>query len=94
MGGIGCDGSASIVRCCQVEEGNLTSRDCHVMASPSGFGSCYDLNQFVQGACSSRGEGCDGAAHSVKCCTYSLDGRRMYPEEPMALGSVDGFFPR
>ncbi|CAG0892524.1 unnamed protein product [Darwinula stevensoni] len=48
--GTGCNGTASIVRCCQVEEGNLTSGGCQVKTTFAGLASCYEEKQFVQGA--------------------------------------------
>ncbi|CAG0903305.1 unnamed protein product [Darwinula stevensoni] len=91
--GTGCNGTASVVRCCQVEEGNLTSGGCQVKTTFAGLASCHEEKQFLQGACTSLSGGCSGAAHSVECCNYHLDGKRMYPEEPLTSWSVDGFFP-
>ena len=92
--GSGCGGSASAVLCCQVEEGNITSDNCDVHAAESAaFASCNDEDKFLRGVCNSASTNCDGGAHSITCCDYYMDDKKMYPQLPYLFGSQDGFYP-
>ena len=92
-----CGVFATEIQCCRVTDGDLSSDNCEDVYGDSGsMVACTDADKFMQGACSSfTTPACfDDATiphtHSIKCCDYYLNGKRIYPEEPEDYGSGSG----
>ncbi|CAG0894993.1 unnamed protein product [Darwinula stevensoni] len=92
-----CGTSAIKIECCGLGDGILTSDGCEEEYGDGGsMVACTDTDKFMQGACSSFitpacfDENNIAHTHSIKCCDYHLDGKRLYPEESEDYGSDPG----